>query len=133
MKLLLIRFTVFLSLLIGTLFLSNCTDDKLPEPIPPSFCDTTVTSYNLNIKPIIDNNCAYSGCHLDSPIAPGNFSSYTGLEIFLSTFEERVIIEKDDEEHGMPPFYAPAGRPQDLTEEELELITCWVEAGYPED
>lgn len=132
MKLTVFRFLIYLFFL-SPLFFNNCAADKLPEPEPPTFCDTTVTSYNLNIKPIIDNNCAYSGCHLDSPVAPGNYSSYAGMEVFLSSFEERVIFSKDDEEHGMPPFYAPEGRAQDLTEGELELMTCWIEAGFPEN
>ena len=125
-----LRFSLLL-LLASALHFTNCTTDKLPEPIPPTFCDTTITSYNLNIKPIIDNSCAYSGCHLDS--APGNFSTYEGMEIFFDVFQERVVSLKDDEEFGMPPFYAPDGRPTDLTQEELDLMTCWIDAGFPEN
>mgnify|MGYP006969374120 CR=1 FL=1 len=110
---------------------THCTEDKLPEPIPPGYCDTTFTSYNLNIKPIIDLNCAYSGCHLDT--APGNFSTYEGISVFFNVMEERVISLKSDEEYGMPPDYAPDGRPKDLTQEEFDLMTCWIEAGFPEN
>lgn len=120
-----------LLLLLSTFTFNYCTQDKLPEPVPPGFCDTTITSYNLNIKPIIDNSCAYSGCHLDT--APGNFTTYEGASLFFDQFQERIINLKDDEEYGMPPFYAPAGRPVDLTQEELDLMTCWIDAGFPED
>jgi hypothetical protein len=120
-----------LLLLLSTFTFNNCTQDKLPEPVPPGFCDTTITSYNLNIKPIIDNSCAYSGCHLDT--APGNFTTYEGASLFFDKFQERVINLKDDEEFGMPPFYTPSGRPVDLTQEEFDLMTCWINAGFPED
>jgi hypothetical protein len=32
----------------------------------------------------------------------------------------------------MPPDYAPEGRPRDLTQEQLDLIECWLDSGYPE-
>lgn len=119
-------------LLASCLFLLRCTADQLPEPQPLQGCDDPTISYSSSIVDIIENSCAYSGCHLDS--APGTYVSYQGLIGNLNNgrFMERVITLKDDPNLGMPPDFAPDDRPQNLTAEELQLIRCWLEAGYPE-
>ena len=110
---------------------SHCTADQLPEPQALDDCDDPTINYQDDIAPIIDNSCAYSGCHLGS--APGIFDTYEGLAGVLDNgrFMERAITLKDDPNLGMPPDYAPSDRPKNLTEEELQLIQCWLEAGYP--
>ncbi len=114
---------------------SSCNSDKL-DPVLPADCDVLVT-YDNQVKSIIDRSCAYSGCHDGNGGGnpPGNFQSYSGLESFLNDqeFKKFVIDLKDDEVVGMPPSYAPAGNPQDLTDEELELIQCWISSAYPEN
>lgn len=128
------------TVLIGTLWIVGlgvitlfqaCTSDQLPEP-EMSDCGTEMPTYTNDIKPIIDANCAYSGCHLDS--APGQYDTYAGItpNIENNRFRQRVIIERADPVSGMPPSYAPEGRSQDLTDAELALIECWLDAGYPE-
>jgi len=111
----------------------SCTADELPPPSVAADCEDTPTSYDLNIKPIIDNSCAYSGCHLSGG-APGNYSSYQRLRGILEdgSFRSRVLNLRDDPNVGMPPNYAPEGRPKDLTQEELQLIECWLADGFPE-
>ncbi len=116
------------------LLFASCNSDKLPEPVPAD-CDPIVT-FDNQIQPIIERNCSYTGCH-DGVDAnpPGNFSSYEGMEPFLNAeeFEEFVIVRKDDAVQGMPPSYAPAGRPQDLTDEELTTVQNWINCGYLEN
>lgn len=121
---------------IGMLFLlvifaSSCTSDQLPEPAE-SDCGALVPTYNNEIKTIIDQSCAFSGCHLDN--APGQFDTYAGLIPTLenSKFMTRVIIERANGTVGMPPDFTPEGRPKDLTNEQIELIDCWLQAGFPE-
>lgn len=111
---------------------SRCTADQLPEPQPVVGCEDFTISYSSNIIGIIENSCAYSGCHLDS--APGTYDSYQGLlgNLNNGSFRERVITLKDDPFLGMPPDNAPDGHPHNLTAEEIQLIQCWLEAGYPE-
>lgn len=119
---------VFLCLLV---FVSSCTSDKLPEPAE-SNCGTLVPTYNNEIKPIIDQGCAYSGCHLDN--APGQYDTYAGMIAVLENnkFRTRVINERADGTKGMPPDFSPADRPKDLTDQQIELIDCWLQAGFPE-
>lgn len=114
------------------LFTGGCTGDELPAPAPGINCDEVDVSYDLNIKPLIDRSCAYSGCHLD--VAPGRYTSYDGMldNLKKGKFQQRVLTLRADPILGMPPDNSPEGRPKDLTEEELELIRCWLDKGFPE-
>jgi len=62
------------------------------------------------------------------------YNSYEGLlsDLESGLIRERVIARKDDPNVGMPPNYAPEGRAEDLTPEQLMIITCWLDAGHPE-
>ena len=113
------------------LLYSACTADQLPEP-EVGACGNIEPTYTQDIRPIIESSCSYSGCHLDG--TSGNFQSFAGLRLYLEdgSFRNRVISLREDETLGMPPNYAPADRPQDLTDEELDLIGCWLAAGFPE-
>lgn len=109
-----------------------CTSDQLPEPVFLAACDTTQASYSVNIKEIVDRSCAYSGCHVEASI--GNFLTYEDMlpRLKNGSMRQRVINLRDDPIVGMPPNYAPAERPQRLSEAELVLFECWLEAGFPE-
>ena len=112
-----------------------CTSDQIAEMPPPEFCDTLQVSYNLQVKEIIDANCAFSGCHVAGSAAPGNYSSYGSMSPFLNEreFQKFVIDFRNDPDLGMPPNWDTNPGPKDLTEEEFDIISCWVENGYPEE
>lgn len=120
----------FLPLLV--LVFAACTRDALPEPVEAT-CDGEVPTYVADVEIIIENTCAYSGCHLGG--APGIYNTYEGLlgDLQSGSFRERVLTLREDPNLGMPPDYSPADRPQDLTEAELLTITCWLEAGFPKE
>ena len=125
-----IRLTGFIVVLLltGTLFFAgSCTSDQLPEIPEPEFCDTVQVSWQLNIRPIVETYCAYSGCHDGS--SPGVYTSYEGMVPNLESGQvtERSIIQRD-----MPPDYANAGLTE-LPPAELQLLECWINAGYPEE
>ena len=125
------RISLFLLLTSALLLWSACLSDQLPEPTGPD-CQGEILTYSEDIQPIIDQSCAYSGCHLDT--APGRFDTYEGLLPYVdgdNTLLQRVVIERADPLFGMPPDNAPAGRQTDLTEEEVLMIQCWIAAGYP--
>lgn len=109
-----------------------CTNDALPEPTEIPCMDEDLT-YEADVRPIIEATCAYSGCHLGG--APGVYNSYDGLlnDLENGSFRDRVVTQREDPNVGMPPDYAPADRPENLTEEELTTITCWLEAGFPRE
>lgn len=115
------------------LIVAGCANDRLPEPQVAATCQDTIPTYVGQIEAIISESCAYSGCHLDGT-APGTYTSYEGVlpNIESGAFRSRVLLLKDDPNQGMPPNYAPDGRPKDLTPEELDLIECWLDSGHPE-
>lgn len=112
-------------------FAGGCTQDSLPEPTEEPCADETLT-YTDDVEEIVERTCSYSGCHLGG--APGLYDSYDGLRSDLESglFRQRVIELRDDPVRGMPPAYAPANRPDTLTEAELTIVRCWLEAGFPE-
>ncbi len=103
-------------------FLPSCKKDKLPEPTTDAACDTLMPTYQNAIKAILDAKCAVAGCHTPG-FGSGDFSTYESMlpRLDNGAFRRRTLDQRD-----MPP----AGSPQ-LTEEELLLIECWLEAGYP--
>jgi hypothetical protein len=117
------------------LFVIACTNDKLDEPIPPTFCEANVITYDDQVKPIIDRACGIPGCHVQGTIAPGVFTSYQGLSPFLSDaeFKRYVVDLVDDPDLGMPPNWPTNPGPKDLTEEEFEIVSCWISQGYLEN
>ena len=117
--------------LFALLLASACVQDELPEPEVTDCIADDVPSYQTDVLPIIERTCAYSGCHLGG--APGVYNDYEGLLADLESrnFHDRVINQRADPTIGMPPNYSPEGRPQDLTDDELRIINCWLEAGYP--
>lgn len=127
---------LFLFLVIGVaLFESACSTDKLPEPEPPALCDTLQVAYNLQVKEIIDNNCSTPGCHRAGTVAPGNYTSFNSLQPFLTEreFKRFVVDLRNDPDLGMPPNWDTNLGPKDLTQEEFDILVCWIENGYPED
>ncbi|MEZ4952658.1 MAG: hypothetical protein R2825_03660 [Saprospiraceae bacterium] len=115
-----------------------CTNDVLPPPERPEFCNDIIASYNTNVKPIIDESCAYSGCHDGAGgTGPGNYKSYNGILSILDdgSFRNRVLEKERDPLLGMPPDNSiyPESQKDDLTEEELQIIECWLNEGYPKE
>jgi len=125
-------FVIITFIVIGLL---RCNTDKTPIIDNTSECDILTASYDLNVKAIIDNTCALSGCHVNGGEGPGVYTSYDNLIPFIEdgSIALTVIERKDDPVIGMPPDWSTNGAPKDLTEEQLDLIQCWVDAGYPEN
>lgn len=87
----------------------------------PSFCDSLNVKYSTDIGPIMQTNCALSGCHDASMSAPGNFNNYTDVQTIALNGKlwNRINTVGD-----MPP----AGK---LPNSELQKIDCWIQKGAP--
>ncbi len=98
-----------------------------------NMCLDIEVSYDLNIKPILDKSCAVGGCHVNGGDGPGVYTSYDNITPYIEdgSFQKTTIEQKDDPNIGMPPDWSNNGVPKDLTDSELELISCWLENGYP--
>lgn len=111
-------------LTISTLFLMACESTKVP--VPEFDCEVERT-YLADVELIIQTNCAYSGCHVQGTPGISDYSNYNNLvgAIESGIFENRVL-----ETRTMPPANAPG--PDELTDDEIEILNCWIEQGYPE-
>lgn len=105
--------------------LDACVYDKgIEDTVVVEACDTISITYNSGIDIIVNNDCAISGCH-DAGSGSGDFSTYTGLKEKADggQLENRVLKEKTMPPSGYPP----------LTDEELQLIDCWLKSGAAEN
>ncbi|GLR16850.1 hypothetical protein GCM10007940_14650 [Portibacter lacus] len=106
-------------------FIFSCTRDTISEV--ESECLEVIT-YTDHIQPLVNGTCAYTGCHVGSS-APGNFTTYDGLAKF---FDNDLIEREVIRDRTMPPNSSTLG-PTELSDEELELFKCWIQAGYPKN
>ena len=112
--------SILLFLFIGVLIWIGCAKDMF---VQEEFeCDEVVTHQDL--LPIIENSCAYSGCHDGQ--TEMDYTSYSAMETDFGEMKRRVIDLND-----MPPGYATG--PLELSEEELRLFSCWIEQDFPEN
>ena len=78
----------------------------------------TGPGFTSDIKPIITTKCAISGCHNGSQ-SP-NLSAYSGVKNNASDILSEISGKF------MPPSNSSAGS---LTQQQINLITCWVKDG----
>lgn len=109
-----------------TFLSSSCDSDKLP---PPNMNDCSMFDYTYDnqVKAIIDASCAYTDCHI-AGFSDGDFSTFSGM---LSRLDNEKIFDRVIGERNMPPDFADG--PTSLTDEQIEILTCWIENGYPEN
>lgn len=117
-------FKLIVLLLFSCCFLTQCAKDKLDETVQDCVVEV---SYDNGARTVLDNTCAYSGCH-DGFNSPGDFRTYGAMKSYLneSDFEQRVINLRD-----MPPVYASG--PKTLTAEQILTLQCWIENEYKEE
>jgi len=110
--------------LIFIVALTSCEKDPV--------CENTYD----DIKSIINTSCAYSGCHSGGtdagsgiPDIAKNFTTYAGMKASLDNglFAARALNDRD-----MPPSFAPMDKPMELTDAQIESLTCWKDNGYAE-
>lgn len=100
--------------------------------------DSCEATYSTEVKAILDNSCAYSGCHSGSTASafvPQSSKDYTAYEGLIENLNSGKFAERVLESKNMPPAanFIPEGRPTELTAAELEIISCWVKRKYPKD
>lgn len=73
-------------------------------------------SFSQSIKPIIEENCAISGCHNGSQFP--DFRVFRNIQDNASRIKDQVVTRT---------------MPQDgeLSQDEIDLIVCWVDDGAP--
>lgn len=109
-------------ILLATGLLSGCLYDKGDIAEPINGCDTTY--YHLTIKPIIDNNCASSGCHDPGGSGTGDYTSYAGIKPYLDNGSVQFRINLDPAD----PLHMPLGNV--LSSSDKSKLDQWIADGY---
>jgi len=106
--------------------LSFCTNDNeedLYSNTPVVECKSTNISYNTDVKPILDLNCAFSGCHGAQSASGGiNLSSPESIQ----QISAELIINSINH---APNAYAMPPTGQKLSNCNIQLITNWLNEG----
>jgi hypothetical protein len=106
--------------LTGTILLFNsCYNDKEELLYPGATCDGVAASYSAHVQPIIESVCAVSGCHgTGETNGPGQLTNYTEVKNAAIQIKQAVVSRF---------------MPQDttLTNTQIRTISCWVDAGAP--
>ncbi len=110
------NFYILFVVLLVMLFGNACKKDEYKN----LDCSSISSTYNANIKPIINSNCTLSGCH-NTGSSNGDYTTYNGLKAIADNgkLEDRVLNKKD-----MPSSNA-------LSLDLRKKIKCWIEAGAP--
>ena len=84
-------------------------------------CDTLNVSYSQDIKPIIDGQCATTGCHIAGGTGNGIFDNYNGVKAKVDngSMMQRVVVSRD-----MPPSTP-------LSDCNVQKFEAWINAGAP--
>jgi mono/diheme cytochrome c family protein len=112
------------------LLLATCTKDKTTARlINDPICDTNKVYYEIDIKPLITNNCAMSGCHNKEDRKKGyEFETYEGVmkAVTPNQPDESELYKSLLATGGkrMPP--APAAQ---FNNDQLALVRRWIEQG----
>lgn len=101
---------ITLYFLVLTSFIFSCSDD---EPSVTEECDDSIT-LSQNIQPIVEQNCAIAGCHLDSQ-AP----LFTDSDDIIANANR---IKARTSAGTMPPSGA-------ISSTLVSEIACWVDNG----
>jgi hypothetical protein len=104
-----------------TFFLAACTYHDLgnldgPEAEPPFVCDNEV-SWQHEILPIMETSCALSGCH--DGISRRDWTDYDEVKRYATAIKQRT------QDRSMP-FDGPM-----LSQDQINIIACWVDSGAP--
>lgn len=121
-----------LFLLVGIAVLASCTHlPNVPDPAPEP-CDPGIVDFTNEIYPMIQSNCAMSGCHASPYPADGiNLSTYSGImeEVKPGNPNDsklyEVLFETGDDLMPPPPM-AP------LSAAQKARIRLWIEQGANE-
>lgn len=111
-----------LFIICGIVFFSSCYYDKEEVLYPDGLnCGTVPARFTTNVSPIIQTRCAIAGCHAaGSTNGVGPLTNYTLIKNAAVQIKAAVIS-------GFMPQNST------LSAVEIKTISCWVDAGAPEN
>lgn len=114
-----LRKTLFICVLLVS---ASCAYDNAEELYGEIDCPPEGTSFSQTVSPIIQANCAVSGCHVTGQQLPT-------LETYDQIASNANKIKTRTSNGTMPPSTAMSS----LTQQQIDDIACWVDAGAPEN
>lgn len=98
---------------------SSESEDALPPPPTPSQdCEDKDVSLAQDVIPIIQQNCAVSGCHVAG-------TGRVNFTVKANIVQNASLIRTNTQSGIMPP----AGSGSSLSAEQKAAIACWVQNG----
>jgi hypothetical protein len=122
-----------ISLLLGLILvvMYACTNKKADQIAPVISgvdCDTVNLSFVNDIMPILQQNCALSGCHNAATNSGGyTYESYAG---FMEPINNGRLLGAINRQQGFVPM--PKNAPK-LSDCDIAKITHWIEIGAPDN
>lgn len=110
-------------ILSGTALLSlACNYDKEEALYPNGLtCANLNARFSIDVKPIIENNCAFEGCHgAGSTNGPGQLLTFKEIKAAAPEIKAALVTRL------MPKGFS-------ITTMEIKKISCWVDSGAPEN
>jgi hypothetical protein len=96
-----------------------CKKDSENKDTGTVDCSSITTTYSGTVNPLISTSCAKSGCHdATSTNGPGALTNYT--QVFNARAQIRTAVST-----GTMP------RDATFTASQKASITCWIDAGAP--
>jgi hypothetical protein len=115
----------FVPVILFLMIIPSCLKEKA---ISPESCSLKVYSFQNDVWPIIQTNCAISGCHGANPNAPFTMLNYGQVDTAVRFYGLLRAI-KHEGPIPMPridPFQPAANKLPDST---IRKIECWIEQG----
>jgi len=100
-------------------FLISCAYENEEELFGNQNCAPNSVTFSGDIQPIIVANCALSGCH------DGSNPSLPDWTVFSNVQSKAQLIKFRTGNRTMPPSNAGV----QLTSDEIDAISCWVDDG----
>ena len=104
----------------------SCTNDSTPD-LSNVDCAGITPTYTSEIRSILNQSCALSGCHTSSSANAGiDLSSYAASK---SATQKSKFLPSIRHESGAEPMPVGAAKLDDAT---ILTIECWIKNGTPE-
>ena len=109
-------------------------EEPVPEPETPVVEPEVATvSYSDNIEPILNERCAFAGCHVVGHGTNLDLSSYdtfkqggnSGATFVADDGEGSLVVKRID--GSQPPQMPPGGPP--LDQDQIQLFIDWINEG----
>jgi hypothetical protein len=113
--------------LIFLLFFYSCKKDSADVMFPDNGnCETINMKFSTDIKPILDNSCAFAGCHSTDTKAAG-YAYQTHEEVLLSV-NNGLLLGAIKHQSGFSAM--PKGGSK-LSNCQISKIESWINSGAP--